>query len=219
MLRDTCAEFCAVSAALSSARCSWRRQEGPADALGGEVGLSSDFFSFLRPFPFGRLFPSTLFGTKTLWMNCSASAMRSSGRAGRNKKPFSRWVSLCYLLRRGGDREGREANARLSHGLKSCKITPSLVIPTSVSRNLFTFITLLYCVFLLRCLGIAEVSEAALIGITARTRGRATKGISRSSSSRRAAGASPGPFPIPRYGPPPSLFRRKPSPWCSSTKP
>jgi len=49
--QDACAEFCVVSAALSSAACyGWRGQGGPADGLGGEVGLSSDSLDLLQAF-------------------------------------------------------------------------------------------------------------------------------------------------------------------------
>lgn len=61
------AEFCGVS-------------------LAGEVGLSSEF----SPCSFCRRFPSTSSGTKTPWMNCSASATRFLGPVVRNKKLFSR---------------------------------------------------------------------------------------------------------------------------------
>lgn len=44
-------------------------------------------------------------------------------------------------------------NPQPLHRLKEFKITPSVVIPTSISRNLFTFMTLLYCRFLLHGLG------------------------------------------------------------------
>lgn len=48
----------------------------------------------------------------------------------------------------GRDREGREADPQPLPRLKEFKIAPSSVIPTSVSRNLFTFMALLYCLFL-----------------------------------------------------------------------
>lgn len=59
-------------------------------------------------------------------------------------------------------------NPQPLHRLKEFKITPSVVIPTSISRNLFTFMTLLYCRFLLHGLGTGKggIPEAALIGIT-----------------------------------------------------
>lgn len=93
-------------------------------------------------------------------------------------------------------------NPQPLHRLKEFKITPSSVIPTSVSRNLFTFMTLLYCLFLLQSLGMGkgEIPEAALIGITA---WKATKGTSFSSSSQHGAGPFPEPFCIPPHNSPP----------------
>lgn len=51
-------------------------------------------------------------------------------------------------------------NPQPLHRLKEFKITPSVVIPTSISRNLFTFMTLLYCRFLLHGLGTGKGGDS-----------------------------------------------------------
>lgn len=96
-------------------------------------------------------------------------------------------------------------NPQPLYRLKEFKITPSLAIPTSISRNLFTFTTLLYCLIFIARFGDGEgeIPKAALTGITT---WKATKGTSFPSSSQRGAGPFPGPFCIPPHNSPPSLF-------------